>query len=211
MKSLRFERKPRRTQPGLEHLDLRLAPTSISAGAVLAAALKVEARQVGRLQLSVESARPGSRHERVVITRIAAEERLMSRQEVRLDRILARAGGTTDPGSQTSLPPNVSQTLDVVYDAYEQDPGGFPADLPPTNGANLVVIQGTSVGIQVHDSNPAEFAALLTDLQNAGMQVTIASAQYGTVVGMLPVSQLPAVAELPEVLSLAPLYRPTLK
>lgn len=173
--------------------------------------MKVEARQVGRLQLSLESARPGTRHERVVIKRIAAEERLMSRQDVRLDQILARAGGTTGPGSQTSLPPNVSQTLDVIYDAYEQDPGGFPADLPATNGANLVVIQGTSVGIQVHDNNPAEFATLLTDLQNAGMQVTIASAQYGTVVGMLPVSQLPAVAELPEVLSLAPLYRPTFK
>ncbi len=175
MKSLRYERKPRKTQPGLECLDLRLAPTSISAGAVIGAALKVEARQVGRLQLSLESARPGTRHERVVIKRIAAEERLMSRQDVRLDQILARAGGTTGPGSQTSLPPNVSQTLDVIYDAYEQDPGGFPADLPATNGANLVVIQGTSVGIQVHDNNPAEFATLLTDLQNAGMQVTIAS------------------------------------
>ena len=211
MKSLRYERKPLKILPGLERLDLRLAPTSISAGAVLAAALKVEARQVGRLQMSLESARPGSRHEHVLIKRIAAEDRLMSRQQVRLDRILARAGGTTGPGSRTSLPPNVSQTLDVVYDAYEQNPGGFPANLPATSGANLVVIQGTDVGIQVHDSNPAEFAKLLTDLKNAGMQVTIASAQYGTVVGTLPVSHLPAVAELPEVLSLAPLYRPTLK
>jgi hypothetical protein len=211
MKSLRYERKTRKTQPGLERLDLRLAPTSISAGAVLAAGLKVEARQVGRLELSLESARPGSRHDRVLIKRIGADERLMSRQEVRLDNIVARAGGTTGPGSQTSLPPNVSPTLDVIYDAYEQNPGGFPANLPATDGATLVVIQGTSVGIQVRDSNPADFATFLTDLENAGMQVTIASAQNGTVVGMLPISQLPAVADLPDAPSVAPLFQPILQ
>ncbi len=211
MKLLRYERKPPKTQPGLERLDLRLAPTSISAGAVLAAGLKVEARQVGRLQLSLESARPGSEHERVLVKRIAAEERVMSRQEVRLDRIVARAGGTTGPGSQTSLPANLSPTLVVIYDAYEQNPGGFPANLPATDGANLVVIQGTNVGIQVRDNNPADFATFLTDLQDAGMQVTTSSAQYGTVVGMLPISQLPAVAELPDMPSVAPLFLPILQ
>jgi hypothetical protein len=210
MKSPGYERKPLKTQPALERLDLRIAPTSMSTGAVLAAGLKVEARQVSHLQVSLESARPGSRHERVLIQRIGAEQRLMSRQEVRLDRIVAQSGGTTGPGSPTGLPANVSQTLDVIYSAYEQNPGGFPANVPTTDGANMVVIQGTSVGIQVQDSNPAQFDTLLTDLQNAGMQVTLSSAQYGTVVGMLPISQLPAVGQLPEVTSVTPLFRPTL-
>ncbi len=210
MKSPGYERKPLKTQPALERLDLRIAPTSMSTGAVLAAGLKVEARQVSHLQVSLESARPGSRHERVLIQRIGAEQRLMSRQEVRLDRIVGQSGGTTGPGSPTGLPANVSQTLDVIYSAYEQNPGGFPANVPTTDGANMVVIQGTSVGIQVQDSNPAQFDTLLTDLQNAGMQVTLSSAQYGTVVGMVPISQLPAVGQLPEVTSVTPLFRPTL-
>ena len=176
MKSLGYKRKPLKTQPALERLDLRLAPTSMATGAVLAAGLKVEARQVSHLQMSLESARPGSRHERVLIQRIGAEQRLMSRQEVRLDRIVAQSGGTTGTGSPTGLPANVSQTLDVIYNAFEQNPGGFPANVPATDGANMVEIQGSNVGIQVQDSNPAQFGTLLTDLQNAGMQVTISSA-----------------------------------
>jgi hypothetical protein len=210
MKSLGYKRKQPKTQPALESLDLRLAPASMSMGAVLAGELRVEARQVSRLQSSVESARPGSVHERALYNRFSAETRLMSRQEVRLDRILAPAGGTTGTGSPTSLPPNVSQILDTIYNAYEQNPGGFPANLPATGGANLVVIQGANVGIQVHDSNPADFATLLTELQTAGMQVTISSAQDGTIVGMLPISQLPAVADLPGAPSVTPLFRPTL-
>jgi hypothetical protein len=74
----------------------------------------------------------------------------------------------------------------------------------------LVVIQGSNFGIQVHDSNPADFDHLLTELANAGLQVTSSSAYYGTIVGMLPISQLPAVATLPEAPSVTPLFRPTL-
>ena len=41
--------------------------------------------------------------------------------------------------------------------------------------ASLVVIQGSNVGIQVHDNNPADFDHLLTELTNAGLRVTISS------------------------------------
>ena len=136
--------------------------------------LRVESRQLHRLQASLERAQPGSRHERTLSNRIAAEERMMGRQTVRLDRIVARAGGT-GTGSQSIFPANVSPTLGVIYDAYEQNPGGFPANLSGT-AASLVVIQGSNVGIQVHDSNPADFDHLLTELENAGVQVTSSSA-----------------------------------
>jgi hypothetical protein len=115
------------------------------------------------------------------------------------------------PGSQFSLPANASQTLDVIYDAYVQNPGDFPANLPATDGANLVVIQGSNVGIQVHDSNPADFATLVSDLQGAGMQIQSTSASYGTVVGMVPIAQLPAVAGLSEAPSVTPLFQSSLK
>jgi hypothetical protein len=205
MNPLREKRKPRKTQPALERLDLRLAPTSMSMRGVLAAELRVEARQLHRLQASLERAEPGSRHAKTLINRIAAEERMMGRQAVRLDQIVARAGGT-GAGSQVNFPANISPTLGVIYNAYEQNPGGFPANLSGT--ASLVVIEGSNVGIQVHDSNPADFNLLLTELENVGMQVSSSSAYYGTVVGMLPISQLPAVATLTLAPSVTPLFRP---
>jgi hypothetical protein len=110
-----------------------------------------------------------------------------------------------------SLPANASQTLDVIYAAYEQNPSDFPANLPATNGANLVVIQGSDVGIQVHVSNPADFGTLMSDLQNAGMQIQNSSASLGMVVGMVPISQLPAIAGLSEAPSVTPLFRPSMK
>jgi hypothetical protein len=120
-------------------------------------------------------------------------------------------GGGTDSGSTSSLPPNVSKTLDVMYGAYVQDPSHYPANLPQTNGANLVVIQGTNVGIQVHDNNPADFNTLVTELQAAGMQITSSSATYGLVVGMVPITQLPAVAAIPGAPSVTPMFQPILR
>jgi hypothetical protein len=115
--------------------------------------------------------------------------------------------GTTTSAPTSSLPANVSQTLDVIYNAYEQDPSAFPTNLPATNDANTVQIQGTNVGIQVHDGNPADFNTLVSALQSAGMQITISSAQYGTVVGFLPVAQLPTVAALSDAPSVMPLFQ----
>ena len=210
MNALRNNRKTRKTELDLERLDLRIAPTTIPMAAVLVAELKVETRHVHKWETSLATAQPGSRHERILTQRIAGKEGLIGRQEVRLAGIEARDTGSGS-GSQSSLPANVSQTLDVIYNAYEQDPGGFPANLPSTDGANLVLIQGSNVGIQVHDGNPADFNSLLTEVHNDGMQVTISSAQYGTIVGMLPISQLPAVASLPQMPSITPEMTPIVK
>jgi hypothetical protein len=207
--ALRTKTNLRKTQPALERLDLRLAPTSISTVNALVAGLHAEARQVHRLEVSLAVAQPGSRHERVLVQRIAAEEGQMARQEVRLDRMVT-LGGTTGTGSQNTLPANVSTTLDVIYNAYEASPANFPANLPATDGANRVVIQGSNVGIQVNDSNPADFDQLLSELENDGMQVTVSSAYYGTIVGMLPIAELPAVGALPQAPSVTPLFAPTL-
>jgi hypothetical protein len=116
-------------------------------------------------------------------------------------------GTTTTTPSQTSLPANVSATLDVIYAAYLQNGSSLPATIPATDSANTVVVQGSDVGIQVHDGNPVDFAALVSNLQAAGMQITTSSAQYGTVVGLLPIAQLPAVAALADAPSVTPLFQ----
>ena len=185
---------------------MRIAPTSMSTATAVFAELKMETRNVHRLEMSVATARPGSRREITLQARIAAKEGLIGRQEVRLAIIEVPA-----TGSQNSLPANVSQTLDVIYNAFETDPGGFPANVPSTDGANLVVIQGSNVGISVHDGDTASFNSLLTELQSAGMQVTVSRAQSGTIVGMLPIAQLPVVASLPQTPSITPQFQPSLK
>ncbi len=111
---------------------------------------------------------------------------------------------TTDSGAPSTLPANVSVALDTIYNAFTQDPSSFPANIASLDGASMVVIQGSNVGIQVHDGNPADFSALLSALQTDGLQVTISSAQYGTIVGMLPIAQLPTVASLSQAPSITP-------
>jgi len=292
MTATRVLKRRRNTQPAVEHLDMRIAPTAVSAAAALAAELKVEGRQVHRLEAALSTTTPGSDQQQVLLNRIARTEHRMGTQEVRLARIEARelahiqaspmyrikgqppthtspspintpyaspmyrikgqpptqptpspvnmpyavtaatpvlaspitttgpvtissgptsgtqSGGSSDTGSQSSLPPNASPVLGVIFNAYTQDPTNFLANLPSTDLANKVVIQGSNVGIQVHDNNPADFATLVSQLQAAGMQISSSSATYGLVVGMLPIAQLPAVAGLPEVPSVTPMFQP---
>lgn len=118
--------------------------------------------------------------------------------------------GSGNSGTQRTLPANVSVTLAAIYNAYEQDPNGFPADIPATDGANRVIVQGDNVGIQVQDGNPADFATLVADLQSAGMQIQTSSAAYGIVVGMLPIAQLPTVGQLPDAPSVTAEMQPLL-
>ena len=118
---------------------------------------------------------------------------------------------TTAASSPSTLPANVSQTLDVIYDAYSANPSSFPSGIPAVDGANLVVVQGSNVGIQVDDSNPAEFNTFVSNLQSVGVRITDTSATYGTVVGMVPVSDLPAVAALSDASSVSPLMQPSYK
>ena len=139
-------------------------------------------------------------------------------------RVTAPASSTTAASSATSgattitqpaspspsdavskSPSDAAQVLAGIYSAYEADPTHFSGDTLTVSGARLVVIDGTNVGIQVHDGQLAgDFSTLLTELQTAGMQVTISDATYGLVVGMLPIAQLPVVAALPQTPSVAP-------
>jgi hypothetical protein len=260
----RDQRNQRRTKPGLECLDERIAPTTlqpaVAVGGAMAASMAVRSKEHNVDALSVAS-RGAESHERRPAELIARPERAVERHELRLARLEARylahhhtaadppvqvkvrasassgsntgihrsntstsgaitrtsfSAPTAPPttsgvGTQGSvLPSNVSQTLDVIYQAYEQDPSGFDGNVPATNGANLVVIQGSNVGIQVHDGNPSDFSTLVTELQIAGMQITASSATYGLVEGMLPIASLPTIAGLPQAASVMPMFQPLL-
>jgi hypothetical protein len=64
------------------------------------------------------------------------------------------------------------------------------------------------VGIQVNDTNTGNFNTLISELESDGMQVLDSSSTYGIVEGILPIAQLPIAAQLPQTLSITPMFNP---
>jgi hypothetical protein len=255
MNLLKFDhRRSRKARPSLESLTERISPSSLHAGAVAAAALRIERREAA-LERRIE------RQDR----KIAAHERLIARDEARLERLHAKVdakaqsamtstahvataatssahsaaitpavtplqpiipvtppapgGPGTGTGTGTSgtpqavtapLPVNVSTQLGTVYNEYEQWVANGSQGNFTSSEAGQIEIQGTNVEISVHDSNPADFSALGSELQTAGMQVVDADATSGNYVGWLPIAQLPTVAQLPQALNVNPIFIPIL-
>ncbi len=107
-----------------------------------------------------------------------------------------------------TLPSNVGAQLQSVYAQYEAflNAGGKGFFLP--TGVNGLVINDTSVGVNIHDSDAATFKTILAELQTDGLQVTDDSAAYGIIDGMLPIGQLPTVANISPTLSISPMLKP---
>jgi hypothetical protein len=119
-------------------------------------------------------------------------------------------GPTPAPISPSQVPANVAQPLHTIYAEYAAyvDAGGtgtFTSSL-----AKVVVMNGTNVGVQFHWNGTGDFSAFIAGLQSDGVQVIDSSSTFGLVEGMLPMSQLPTVAVLPQTLSLTPMYIPML-
>ena len=83
-------------------------------------------------------------------------------------------------------------------------------DLPTTNEPGQVEIQGINVGIQIHSSDPTDFASMVANAENLGLQVTIMSDSFDIVVGFLPIADLPAIAQLSGSPSITPVFNPQL-
>jgi hypothetical protein len=107
-------------------------------------------------------------------------------------------------------PGNVSQTLMVIYEQYEQNPSTFTGATSSTNGANLVPVQGDKFGITVHDSNTIEFQSLSAELAHAGLTAPpgsmspVSNAMDGTITGMLPIAELLTIADFSDTVSINP-------
>jgi hypothetical protein len=83
-------------------------------------------------------------------------------------------------------------------------------DLPTTNESGQVEIQGNNVGIQIHSSDPTDFASMVANAENLGLQVTIESDSFDIVVGFLPIANSPAIAQLSGSPSITPVFTPQL-
>jgi hypothetical protein len=49
---------------------------------------------------------------------------------------------------------------------------------------------------------------LITELQSDGKQILESDTTYGIIEGMLPIAQLPTIAQLPQTLSVVPMFKP---
>jgi hypothetical protein len=84
-------------------------------------------------------------------------------------------------------------------------------DLPTTNEPGQVEIQGNNVAIQIHSSDPTDFASMVANAENLGLQITIESDSFDIVVGFLPIANSPAIAQLSGSPSITPVFTPQLK
>jgi hypothetical protein len=112
------------------------------------------------------------------------------------------SSGSTTSTTSNPLPDNVSTILGTVYEEYQN--GALPTSAQP----GQVEIQGSSVGVQMRSSNSADFAAMVSAAQSLGLQVTTSSAAYDMVIGFLPISELPAAAQLTGAPAITPLLYP---
>jgi hypothetical protein len=109
---------------------------------------------------------------------------------------------TTNP-----LPVNVTQPLQVLYQEYlTSQKNGTP--LVKSGAALFVLTNGNDVGIELHGNGTGSFNALLAAAQSDGLQVLATDATTQTVDGMLPITQLPAITQVPNLLSITPLTIP---
>jgi hypothetical protein len=106
---------------------------------------------------------------------------------------------TTTTGSNTTspgpLPANVSAALQSLYQEFEGS-GGGSSFTPSQPSDNLLQISGTSVMVNLQMGSGGNFSTFLSQVQSDGLTVSISSATYGQVDGMLPISDLPAIAQV---------------
>jgi hypothetical protein len=108
------------------------------------------------------------------------------------------------PVSASPLPANVSVLLGSVYEAFHN------GTLPTTQQPGQPEIQGNNVGIQIHSSDPNDFASMVANAESLGLQVTTLSSDFDIVVGFLPIANLPALAQLAGAPSITPTLAPAL-
>jgi len=101
------------------------------------------------------------------------------------------------------LPPNVSGTLNALYQEFSKS-----GTIPVSDGPGSIVIDGSNVGVSVHGNGQGSFSDFVSTLQNLGMEINASSDVTWTITGMLPIDQLPTAAQTPQTLSITPMYKP---
>jgi len=137
-------------------------------------------------------------------TGVSTSDRSSSTPVGNIEATPAVAPASTTPFDDSQNGPLVKagQDLATIYDEFQKqaDKTKFTSSL-----AGRISFQGTDVGIDAHLAG-GDLGTFVAALDNLGMQVRTTDAEHGIVTGYLPIAQLPAAAQLPQTLSLSPLY-----
>jgi hypothetical protein len=95
----------------------------------------------------------------------------------------------------------------MLFQEFEN--AGSGSFTPGQPSDRLLVISGDSVGVNIRVDSGGEFNSVLSQLQADGMQVKSTAATYAMVSGIVPISKLPAIAQLAT--SVTPMSSPVVK
>jgi hypothetical protein len=98
--------------------------------------------------------------------------------------------------------------LNTIYQQYKSSGGTGDFSTPL---ASFIRVKGTDVGIEVHGNGTGNLSTLVASLESLGMQIQSTDATSETVIGMLPIAQLPAVATNSQTFGVTPEYVPMLQ
>jgi hypothetical protein len=108
----------------------------------------------------------------------------------------AHHGSHGHPAIGTALPANVGLKLQLVYAQYTTFVGMAAGGTIAPTQVSQAVVSSAGVDINVHTTDTAHFHRLVEQLRGSGLRVTQASAASGSVSGILPIMNLPAVANI---------------
>jgi len=115
----------------------------------------------------------------------------------------AQASAATDIGDVKNGPmAKAGQDLIAIYQAFGPSGSGH---LTSSGGASVEVV-GSSVAVQVRTSGDVN--ALAAALSSMGMQIRGTDPNTHIVAGLLPIAQLPNLAQLSQVTSIIPISKP---
>jgi len=137
-----------------------------------------------------------------------------------LNVIVGTSVSSTNPTSGAATSTNVgdvkngplakagSNLIALYLDYQSFNSSGGQGTFSSTHAARLQVV-GNQVRVDIRGTT--NVGSLAATLSSKGMHVESTDANTRTVEGLLPISQLPAVAQLSQVTTISPVFRPTLR
>jgi hypothetical protein len=115
----------------------------------------------------------------------------------------AQTSAATDMGDVKNGPmAKAGPDLIAIYQAFGPSGSGNL----PAGGATSILRVGNSVGVDIRASGDVN--ALTATLTGLGMQIQSTDPNTHIIEGLLPIAQLPSVAQLSQVTSMMPIYAP---
>jgi len=207
------QRRNLKLRPQLESMDARVVPSAMSVA-------MAHARTAMAQQALIRAQVAAAAHRAALSSASAAQLTLASRSAT-----LVRAS-TTKPATTVSNPSQnqasatttdigdvkngplakAGQDLIAIYQEFQKFAQSGGTGTFTSSRASVIMISGTTVKIDVRGTG--NIGTLAGQLGALGMRVESTDARTGTVEGFAPISQLVNIAQMSQVTTIHPVYKP---